>query len=126
MRLTAALLALLWLPAALHCQLEGADIPFLTHDLDHDDAPDHDHGTSTEDEHHAFKDTPIAASKLTTKILPPDHVPFLVLLAHLATGRDALVSRLSPKRHLPPLKLTVAWQFIVRAALPARAPSLNS
>lgn len=123
MKLAALLLATLWLPAALHCQLEGADIHFLTHDIAHNDSADHDHGTGPDDGHHAFKDTPVTASKPVMKLLLPAQAQSLVLLACLVTTWDNPTLVLSPARHAPPPELMVAWQFVRRAAPPARAPN---
>ncbi len=120
------LLAALWLPATLHCELEDAEVHFLTHDDHHHSDAHHDHGTGEEDEHHAFKDTPYSASTSAVKVLPPGDSLSVVLLALLATGREEATPDLSPDRHPPPLELKVAWQFLSRAAPPARAPSLNS
>lgn len=127
LRLTfALLLAALWLPAVLHCQLEAADVPFLTHDHDHGVEVEHAHGTGSGDDHHAFKDTPVRASKVVVKLLPPGHSQAIVLLRWLGTGADAGLPALSPERHPPPLELRVAWHFLARAAPPARAPSRHS
>jgi hypothetical protein len=125
MKFAALLLATLWLPATLHCQLEAAEIHFLTHD--HEESEHHDgHDGGPDDEHHAFKDPSVTLTKSVVKILPPGHAQALVLVALLATARDNPTSALSPERHPPPLELKVAWQFMDRAAPPARAPSLNS
>jgi hypothetical protein len=123
--LVAFLLAALWLPAALHCELEAADVHFLTHEAHHSDGADHDHGTGADDEHHAFKDAPFTVSAPAVKILPPVDSLSAALLSFLAIGREEVASALSPERHPPPLELTVAWQFMDRAAPPARAPALN-
>ncbi len=125
-KLTALLLVALWLPASLHCKLEAADVHFLTHDDHHHADTDQDHGNGTEDEHHAFMDAPYTAGATAVKILPPGDSLSVVLLALIASGREVVVSQLSPDRHPPPLELKSAWQFLARAAPPARAPSLNS
>jgi hypothetical protein len=125
LKVAALLLATLWLPATLHCQMEAAEVHFLTHDHEGDEEH-HDYGDGSGDEHHAFKDPSVTLSKPVVKILPPSHTQALVLVALLATARDNPTSTLSPERHPPPLELKVAWQFMDRAAPPARAPSLNS
>lgn len=125
-KLTALLLATLWLPASLHCELEAADIHFLTHEHDHHDSAAHDQGTGTDDAHHAFKDAPVTAGKPVTKLLLPAQAQSLGLLTCLATPWDNPTLVLSPERHPPPPELRVAWQFLSRAAPPARAPSLHS
>lgn len=132
----ALLLSVLWLPAVLHCELEAADVQLLTHDHHHEHDADHDHHTSnphdTNHGHgsgegpHALDDTPFTASTPVQKLLPPGCTVSPVLLALLLPAPVSTEPALSPARHPPPPGLQVAWQFITRAAPPARAPSLNS
>lgn len=127
---------MLWLPAILHCELEAADIQLLTHEHHHEHDVDHAHpaGSAHQDSHgheggdgsHALKDTPFTAGVPGMKVLPPPDSVSPVLLALLSHPQPCVEPVLSPKRHPPPPDLQVAWQFIARAAPPARAPSLNS
>jgi len=117
-----ALLAL-WLPATLHCKLEAAGV-FAEHCTD-EHSPATDTGCTDDAcptiEDGLFKDS---AAKLTVAAPAECHIP--ACCAHLLAP-DRLVAEpaLSPVRHAPPSELTVRWQFITRAAPPARAPSLN-
>lgn len=127
MKLAALLLATLWLPATLHCEFELADIGFLTHDdhEHHHDLPAGSHGESGE-AGHAIEYTPYTATTPSLKVPPPAD-SFSILLAALAWPASVSIEPpLSPARHGPPPEWRVAWQFITRAAPPARAPSLNS
>jgi hypothetical protein len=130
------LLSVLWLPAILHCELEAADIRLLTHDHHHEHDVDHTHGAEAghQDSHghdsgdgaHALKDTPFTAGLPGVKVLPPSDSVSPALRALLSLPRLCVEPALSPERHPPPPGLQAAWQFIARAAPPARAPSLNS
>ena len=114
------LLAALWLPTTLHCGLESAGL-LATADtcVDSGDACCDDTACSTVEET-LFKD-PAPTFKVAA--------PAAVFLAGLAVVPpfDAILAEpaLSPARHAPPPELRVAWQFLSRAAPPARAPSLN-
>ena len=126
-KLAALLLVALWIPATLHCAFELAEIAFLSHD-DHD----HHHGIpagthgGTEDPGHAIEHTPYTATTPSLKVPPPAD-SLSILLAALAWPASVCIERpLSPASHGPPPEWRVAWQFITRAAPPARAPSLNS
>jgi hypothetical protein len=118
-----ALLAL-WLPATLHCKLEAAGV-FEEHCTDETtaatDAGCTDDACPTIEEGF-YKDS---AAKLTIAAPAECHVP--ACCAHLlALDRLAVEPALSPNRHVSPPELGVTWQFVTRAAPPARAPSLNS
>jgi hypothetical protein len=119
-----ALLAL-WLPATLHCRLEAAGF-FDSHcegeqtaaaagdDCADDVCPTIEQGL--------YKD-----SSATFKVAAPAECHIPACCAHLLVPEPVIVaSPLSPVRHAPPSELTVRWQFIARAAPPARAPSRNS
>lgn len=117
-----ALLAL-WLPATLHCKLEAVGV-FEEHCADgKTSATD----GCTDDacptiEEALYKDS---ADHLRVAAPAECHVPDCCALL-LALDRLAAAPTLSPVRPAPPSELTVRWQFITRAAPPARAPSLNS
>jgi hypothetical protein len=119
-----ALLAL-WLPATLHCKLEAAGV-FDAHCSEEQTAQaggeDCTDDVCPTVEQGLYKD-----SSATVAVAAPAecHVPDCCSLL-LALDRLATEPALSPVRHAPPSELTVRWQFITRAAPPARAPSLNS
>lgn len=118
------LLVALWLPATMHCQLEAAGMGESQHDSCCT-------GATADSGADCFGD---ACANIENSLIK-DSAPELHLAAPVTVcpfGGAALVRAartepiLSPKRHAPPLALKVAWQFIERAAPPARAPSLNS
>ena len=118
-----ALLAL-WLPATLHCQLEAAGV-FAEHCTDEGSLATNtgctdDACPTIEDA--LYKDS---AASLTVAAPAECHIPDCCVRL-LAADRRAAAPALSPTRHAPPPELRVTWQFITRAAPPARAPSLNS
>jgi hypothetical protein len=130
------LLSALWLPAILHCELEAADVRLLTHDHHHEhaadhahhapDQPDSDHGHGATDGPHALEDTPFTATTPGLKVPPPADFVSPVLFALLSLPPYFAEPILSPERHPAPPDLQAAWQFLTRAAPPARAPSLHS
>ncbi len=126
MKLAALLLATLWLPATLHCEFESANIAFLTHD-DHEHHHDIPAGSHSENEEagHAIEYTPYTATTPSLKVPPPTD-SLSTLLAALAWPASvcSIEPPLSPARHRPPPEWRVAWQFITRAAPPARAPDV--
>ena len=126
-KLAALFLVALWLPATLHCALESADVAFLTHDSHehHHDAPTggHDDG---EEAGHAIEYTAYTASTPSLKVPPPSDSLSALFAALVGSSSVCVEPPLSPARHAPPLELRVAWQFLFRAAPPARAPALNT
>jgi hypothetical protein len=131
--LFALFLSVLWLPAVLHCELEAANIQLLTHDHHHEHDLDHahhaadqhdaNHGHGSDEGTHALDDTPFTATAPGLKVLPPADAVSPVLLALLSLPQKLAEPALSPERHPPPLELAAAWQFVSRAAPPARAPN---
>jgi hypothetical protein len=118
------LLVALWLPATMHCQLEAAGMGEAQHD-----------SCCTGETADSGTDCLGDACGNIENSLIKDSAPELYLaspitvcpLCSAALVRAACAEPvLSPKRHAPPSELTVAWQFIERAAPPARAPSLNA
>jgi hypothetical protein len=121
-RLVLWLLVAVWLPATMHCQIEAGL------DGSHEDICCAEETTAATDcvgdacaniEASLIKDS---APELY--LAAPDSACPLCCAALVSAARPESV--LSPKRHAPPLELKVAWQFIERAAPPARAPSLNA
>ena len=118
-KLAALFLVALWLPATLHCQMEAAEVHFLTHD---DHSASTDHCPNQHDDHHALKDAPITASTSSLKVPPPSNSLSFVLFALVDADHYSAAPALSPTRREPPLELKVAWQFSTRAAPPSQAP----
>lgn len=118
-KLFASLLVALWLPATLHCDLEAAGVDFLTHE-DHASSPCRD--TCVDDSCHAIEGTSFTKELTTPRVLPPDALGVIVLLLAppptIAEAPPALPRRASPEW----LALHRTWSFVLRAALPARAP----
>lgn len=117
------LLALLWAPMTVHCQIEAmTDLPFLS--CESEAGPCSDRSSQG-------AGTPCCAWE-SGEYQPPSHSPLVapVILALIspqllpdvtAPLEGALGGLIDPPPELPP-----AWQFIHRAAPMARAPSLTS
>lgn len=125
-RLLLFALLTLWLPATMHCRLEAAGF-FAAHD-DCATEQSASNGSDCKDdvcptvEDALFKESSGALTVQTpAECFLPDCLTLLI-----ETKAPAAASLLSPTRHVPPAELAVGWQFIARAAPPARAPSLNS
>lgn len=125
--LVALLLLALWLPATQHCGLEatgwlGNEAECHTDggcQADHAKAPcDADNCQSVEDG--AYKSP--ASPRL---VLGPSVLSCLCCL-RVISPETIVVPLVSPARTNPPPELTPSWQFIARAALPARAPTAVS
>ena len=121
-KLIALLLVALWLPATLHCELEASGLfePFTECVAAGDECCDDTVCVTVEEA--LFKETAHAL-----KVSAPDDDACLVCLA-VAAPSDAFFADpvLSSARHESPPELGVAWQFLSRAAPPARAPALNT
>ena len=124
----ALLLATLWLPATLHCQLEaaGLEIIFVCHDHDHDTAHDQVAPVSSadhcaDDACHALEGAALKA--FTSVKLVGDATLFV--LAHLPVPPETPAAGLSPERSDAPQELSRCWQFTTRAAPPSRAPTAS-
>lgn len=126
---TALLLALLWLPATVHCGLEAAGL------VEHADACGHeDHRKNDADSGHCdadncslVEDGAYAPSHQLVKVAAPIallHVCHAVMRLAFET-RARVVAEISPRTESPP-EINRTWQFVARAALSPRAPSLVS
>ncbi len=118
------LLLAVWLPATLHCRIEMAGLGEARHDscctgVTTDPGSDCLGDSCANIENSLIKDS---AQELDLAA-PAAACPFCCTVLVSAARTEPI---LSPKRHVPPLELKVAWQFIERAAPPARAPSRNS
>ena len=116
----------LWLPATMHCRLEAAGF-FEAHDgcaaeqtaANGTDCKD-DACPTVEDALYKESTHGLTVSAPAECFLPDG------LALRIEADATAAAALLSPTRHAPPPELAVTWQFIARAAPPARAPSLNS
>lgn len=118
------LMALLWVPITAHCQLESvAGLEFLRCDSDSDHTSDNkeacgDGCCQVESGHYQVSRNQNIAPAVA------------LLLATLDILADFQLPKLAaPSQGLQPAsppELSVTWQFIARAALPVRAPSVAS
>jgi len=117
-----ALLAVLWLPTSVHCQLETVPgFEFLRCDFGNQSSKDdcNNSGCCTvEKSQYRSEHAP-----LTPPLPDPSLMP-LTALASVANVLPAEVS-LGILTAAPP-QLLKTWHFVSRAALPARAPSIAS
>ena len=126
-KFAAVLLVALWLPATLHCQLEGlgldaifacADQPVDTaHTADGDCADD---GCQTLEEGQFVLSKP----KIDPAILPA--LACACVSCFLFVAPPAASREISASRQDEALPLQRTWQFLTRAAPPVRAPALNT
>lgn len=118
------LLVAIWLPATLHCQLESAGFSGGSDccAVDEVTVPS---GDCADDACPALEQALYKESSSLLKVAAPAGG---VCFAGGTCPLPAFLPQpaLSPARHAPPRELRVAWQFISRAAPPARAPSLNA
>ena len=118
--LIAVLMLAIWVPATSHALLEAAGMIHQQH-ADADSDTDHDHDAADGLCALTSSNAPIAKSA------PPSVVLYVIVSAALINSASTethkvLCGGLGPS---PPL-LPKSWQFIYRAALPGRAPSLPS
>ncbi|MDF3058748.1 MAG: hypothetical protein K0R17_2963 [Rariglobus sp.] len=123
--LIACLLAVLWLPATLHCGLETAGLWLHEHGLESADTGcaescEKDNCALVEDG--AFKNVTHVA-KVNAPVLALC-VTQLVLVS-TATEAAAPLSSVSPDTTDSPPELARTWQFIARTALLPGAPSYS-
>lgn len=113
----ALLLATLWLPATLHCALEEAGlIGAAACDIDATEHCAQDHCATVEATHYKTSDLLVTVAAPTLLVC--------LDLGELIPTEAIIVPRISPERSDCPLEVPRTWHFVVRAALPARAPSL--
>lgn len=132
-RIVALLLTAFWLPASSHVHLQHFG---LIHEI-HADHHHHDHGDAESSHHehgadnHAAADGECLLSSGTTgwglpwgglHEIPFDIVPALSVSVLPATPEAV---GLAPPGAAPP-EYPASWQFLLRAALPVRAPSFVS
>ena len=125
-RLLILTLVAAWLPVTLHCRLEAAGF-YDTDDCCIAEQPADVAGDCKDDACPTVEDALYKEASLGLKVAKPALVKCFACLATLSQpSATPAEPALSPERHAPPLELKVAWQFLSRAAPPARAPSLNT
>lgn len=125
-RMLVLLLVAAWLPVTLHCRLEAAGL----HGADEccsTQPAGATAGDCKDDGCPAVEEALYKETSQSLKVATPALAEGFAGLASLSPP-SALPAEpaLSPERHAPPLELKAAWQFLTRAAPPARAPSLNT
>jgi hypothetical protein len=128
MKLAALLLATLWLPATLHCQLESLGLDALFACADQPAETAHTNGDTCADDGCQTIESgqfALSKSKLDLSLLPALACVCVACFQHLAPPAPA--PEISAVHQDETLPLQRTWQFARRAALPARAPdSLNT
>ena len=121
------LLVAFWLPSSSHALLEHLGVIHQVHaDHDADSSDSHEHNT----DNHEAADGECALSSTHVSVPLPDSIalPMLFCVSCLNWASELYVepqpSGLAPPGTSPPLPNI--WQFVHRAALPGRAPSLTS
>jgi hypothetical protein len=113
-----------WLPVTLHCRLEAAGFHGADECCASEQAAETP-GDCKDDACPTVEDTLYKESGQSLKIAAPAVASCLACLA-LVPEPATNQSELATASHAPPLEIEVAWQFLSRAAPPARAPSLNA
>jgi hypothetical protein len=119
----ACLLAVLWLPATLHCGLETAGLLLHEHGIESADsgcatACEKESCSTLEDGAYKKASDPIKVSAPSLALC----ITQLVLDVAVEAATESAPS-VSPYTTDSPPELARTWQFTVRTALPARAPN---
>lgn len=128
LKIAALLVAALWVPATLHCRLEGLGLDSLFTSADHAEhgpeaACDHHHDT---DACQSIESGQFASAKVKLDLPAPDLSACLCQLCLFLTEPPVPAPVLAPPAQDETLPLQRTWQFAHRAAAPARAPGLNA
>lgn len=125
-KLTALLLAALWLPATLHCQLEGLGADEILCCADHpSESPPADNCMG--DGCQVFESGLIALSKPGIEYALPSLTDSVCTHCCPSVTLPVIEPEIFATRQNVALPLQRTWQFTRRAALPARAPdALNA
>jgi hypothetical protein len=118
-------LVAVWLPVTLHCRLEAAGFYDAADDCCSTEQAAAPAGDCKDDACPTVEDALYKESAHSLKVAAPDVSLCLACLA-LVPESAANEPALSTASHAPPLEIEAAWQFLARAAPPARAPSLNT
>lgn len=125
LKLVALFLVALWLPATLHCQLEGLGLDALFACTDQADQSAHTDATGCSDEGCLTIENgqvSLAKSRMDLAALPALAGGCSSCL--LQAALPVAAPEISATRQDMTLPLQRTWQFSRRAALPARAPDL--
>lgn len=124
-KFAALLLLALWLPATLHCRLEGVGLAGLFTCPEASAQAEHsDDNTAHADNCQTIESGQFAVikSRIVPALLPAPVCVFVHCLLHVAPPAPA--PEIFACSQTEPLLLQRTWQFVRRAALPARAPDL--
>ncbi len=124
-RMLVLLLVAAWLPVTLHCRLEAAGI-YEAEDCCASEQPAEPAGDCKDDACPTVEEALYKEASQGLKVATPTLVECLFRLVTFSPAPSPVEPALSPERHAPPLELKVGWQFVTRAAPPARAPALNA
>ena len=119
----AVLLLALWVPATSHCLMESAGLMPTVFSCTDDCAPGAPAGQDADDACAALESAPYKASdedSLAIVLTCPPVLALAFLLSELFTTATPLPLFTT----VAPPALPVTWQFLQRAALPVRSPSL--
>ena len=126
-KLAALLLVALWLPATLHCQLEGLGLDAIFACADQPVDPAHSaDGDCADDGCQTLEEGQFALSKskIDPAILPVFACACVSCFMPVVPPSPA--PEISAPRQDEMLPMQRTWQFARRAAPPARAPALNT
>jgi hypothetical protein len=121
--MAALLLLALWLPATSHCLMESAGLMPTALSCADECSPGAPAGQDTEDLCASLESASYKAGDDDALTIVPSFLPALALVFVLPESfSGATTSPLFPTVSPPALRVT--WQFVQRAALPVRSPSL--
>lgn len=127
LKVAALLLATLWLPATVHCQLETLGFDTLFACAGDDGAAHADGKGCTDDGCQTIESGQVAVAKSRIEVAAPALFACASLFCLFEVAAPDVASEFVASRQDETLPLRRTWQFDRRAALPARAPdSLNA
>lgn len=122
--ITALVLALLWLPATLHCGLEAAGVIAMTDSCcGHDDSGAAQSGCAA-DSCHLVEGGEYQSQGIVVKVAAPalqDYAVCLLTIAPVLVPEPEIAVAETVES---PREITRTWHFVSRAALPPGAPFL--
>lgn len=121
-RIAVLLLLALWLPATLHCDLEAAGLAPASMEC----RDEHADAAHADDNCDVVENGIYKAASATLKIFAPTLLAAGPCPSVALPAPPVFIPPLAPERTDSPPELTRTWQFLARAALPARAPGLNA
>ncbi|MDQ5977662.1 MAG: hypothetical protein QG602_634 [Verrucomicrobiota bacterium] len=123
-RMLVLFLVAAWLPVTLHCRLEAAGF-YEADDCCATEQSADVAGDCKDDACPTVEEALYKEAAQGLKVATPALLECIACLASISPPASFAEPALSPERHAPPLELKVGWQFVTRAAPPARAPALN-